>query len=67
MLPPPTPSEPVGIQALEAVLPPSILVAIWQAGMIGATGLELDVEFTSEGILVLMHHSTVDIKTDGSG
>ena len=67
MLPLPTPSGPAGVQALETVPPSSIAAAIWKAGTIGATGPELDVEFTSEGILVLMHHSTVGMTTDGSG
>ncbi|XP_066868312.1 glycerophosphodiester phosphodiesterase 1 isoform X2 [Kogia breviceps] len=33
----------------------------------GATGVELDIEFTSDGIPVLMHDSTVDRTTDGTG
>ncbi|XP_032461805.1 glycerophosphodiester phosphodiesterase 1 isoform X1 [Phocoena sinus] len=33
----------------------------------GATGVELDLEFTSDGIPVLMHDSTVDRTTDGTG
>jgi hypothetical protein len=33
----------------------------------GAAGVELDIEFTSDGVPVLMHDSTVDRTTDGSG
>ncbi|XP_038619397.1 glycerophosphodiester phosphodiesterase 1 isoform X2 [Tachyglossus aculeatus] len=33
----------------------------------GATGVELDIEFTSDGVPVLMHDDTVDRTTDGSG
>lgn len=33
----------------------------------GATGVELDLEFTSDGIPVLMHDNTVDRTTDGTG
>lgn len=33
----------------------------------GATGVELDIEFTSDGVPVLMHDNTVDRTTDGSG
>lgn len=33
----------------------------------GATGVELDIEFTSDGIPVLMHDNTVDRTTDGTG
>ncbi|ELR57301.1 Glycerophosphodiester phosphodiesterase 1 [Bos mutus] len=33
----------------------------------GAAGVELDLEFTADGIPVLMHDSTVDRTTDGTG
>ncbi|KAH0631902.1 hypothetical protein JD844_019801 [Phrynosoma platyrhinos] len=33
----------------------------------GATGVEIDLEFTADGIPILMHDSTVDRTTDGSG
>ncbi|KGL94552.1 Glycerophosphodiester phosphodiesterase 1, partial [Charadrius vociferus] len=33
----------------------------------GATGVELDLEFTADGVPILMHDETVDRTTDGSG
>uniref|UniRef100_A0A8C6EA13 Glycerophosphodiester phosphodiesterase 1 n=1 Tax=Moschus moschiferus TaxID=68415 RepID=A0A8C6EA13_MOSMO len=47
--------------------PENTLAAIRQAAKNGAAGVELDLEFTSDGIPVLMHDSTVDRTTDGTG
>ncbi|XP_006876013.1 PREDICTED: glycerophosphodiester phosphodiesterase 1 [Chrysochloris asiatica] len=47
--------------------PENTLAAIRQAAKNGATGVELDLEFTSDGIPVLMHDTTVDRTTDGTG
>ncbi|KAJ7409847.1 Glycerophosphodiester phosphodiesterase 1 [Pitangus sulphuratus] len=33
----------------------------------GATGVEVDVEFTADGVAILMHDDTVERTTDGSG
>ena len=38
-----------------------------QASKNGATGVELDLEFSSDGIPILMHDDTVDRTTNGSG
>ncbi|KAM8778465.1 glycerophosphodiester phosphodiesterase 1 isoform 1-T1 [Rhynchonycteris naso] len=47
--------------------PENTLAAIRQAAKNGATGVELDIEFTSDGIPVLMHDNSVDRTTDGTG
>ncbi|KAJ8246216.1 hypothetical protein GJAV_G00265120 [Gymnothorax javanicus] len=47
--------------------PENTLAAIREASRNGATGVELDLEFTSDGVPVLMHDETVDRTTDGSG
>ncbi|XP_006146650.1 glycerophosphodiester phosphodiesterase 1 isoform X2 [Tupaia chinensis] len=47
--------------------PENTLAAIRQAAKNGATGVELDIEFTADGIPVLMHDNTVDRTTDGTG
>ncbi|XP_025130282.2 glycerophosphodiester phosphodiesterase 1 isoform X2 [Bubalus bubalis] len=47
--------------------PENTLAAIRQAAKNGAAGVELDLEFTADGIPVLMHDSTVDRTTDGTG
>lgn len=33
----------------------------------GATGVELDLEFSADGVPILMHDETVDRTTSGSG
>lgn len=38
-----------------------------QASRNGATGVELDLSFTADGVPVLMHDETVDRTTNGSG
>lgn len=40
---------------------------IFKAAENGATGVELDVEFTADGVPILMHDDTVERTTDGSG
>ncbi|XP_064009935.1 glycerophosphodiester phosphodiesterase 1 [Pogoniulus pusillus] len=47
--------------------PENTLAAIRQAAENGATGVELDVEFTADGVPILMHDDTVERTTDGSG
>uniref|UniRef100_A0A8C5QKN4 Glycerophosphodiester phosphodiesterase 1 n=1 Tax=Leptobrachium leishanense TaxID=445787 RepID=A0A8C5QKN4_9ANUR len=47
--------------------PENTLAAIRTAAKNGATGVELDVEFTSDGVPILMHDDTVDRTTDGTG
>ncbi|XP_064317863.1 glycerophosphodiester phosphodiesterase 1 isoform X1 [Phalacrocorax carbo] len=47
--------------------PENTLAAIRQAAKNGATGVELDLEFTADGVPILMHDETVERTTDGSG
>ncbi|XP_029106337.1 glycerophosphodiester phosphodiesterase 1 [Scleropages formosus] len=47
--------------------PENTLAAIREASRNGAAGVELDLEFTADGIPVLMHDETVDRTTNGSG
>nr|XP_043903124.1 glycerophosphodiester phosphodiesterase 1-like [Solea senegalensis] len=47
--------------------PENTIAAIRQASKNGATGVELDVEFSADGVPILMHDKTVDRTTDGSG
>ncbi len=47
--------------------PSSTLFAIEQAVTAGATGIELDVHATADGVLVVCHDRTVDRTTDGTG
>ncbi|XP_048951227.1 LOW QUALITY PROTEIN: uncharacterized protein LOC118351073 [Canis lupus dingo] len=46
--------------------PENTLAGFWQAAKNGATGVQLDLEFTSDGIPNLMHDNTVDRTTDGT-
>lgn len=45
----------------------SCLCVPLQAGKNGATGVELDLEFSADGVPILMHDETVDRTTNGSG
>ncbi|KAM9843363.1 glycerophosphodiester phosphodiesterase 1-like [Aulostomus maculatus] len=47
--------------------PENTLAAIREARRNGATGVELDLSFTADGVPVLMHDETVDRTTNGSG
>ncbi|KAK2833461.1 hypothetical protein Q5P01_017350 [Channa striata] len=47
--------------------PENTLAAIREASRNGATGAELDLSFTADGVPVLMHDETVDRTTNGSG
>ncbi|XP_056662551.1 glycerophosphodiester phosphodiesterase 1 isoform X4 [Monodelphis domestica] len=47
--------------------PENTLAAIREVAKNGATGVELDIEFTADGVPVLMHDETVDRTTDGTG
>lgn len=47
--------------------PENTLAAIREAGKNGATGVELDLEFSADGVPVLMHDETVERTTNGSG
>ncbi|CAL1601786.1 unnamed protein product [Knipowitschia caucasica] len=47
--------------------PENTLAAIREASQNGATGVELDLEFSADGVPILMHDDTVDRTTNGSG
>ncbi|RVE75623.1 hypothetical protein OJAV_G00000610 [Oryzias javanicus] len=47
--------------------PENTIAAIREASKNGATGVELDLEFSADGVPILMHDDTVDRTTDGSG
>jgi len=47
--------------------PSSTLFAVRRALELGATGIELDVHATADGVLVVSHDGTVDRTTDGRG
>lgn len=47
--------------------PENTLAAIRQAAKNGATGVELDLEFSADGVPILMHDDSVDRTTDGIG
>ncbi|XP_074485284.1 glycerophosphodiester phosphodiesterase 1 isoform X1 [Sebastes fasciatus] len=47
--------------------PENTLVSIREASKNGATGVELDLEFTADGVPILMHDETVDRTTNGTG
>uniref|UniRef100_A0A3Q0SCU2 Glycerophosphodiester phosphodiesterase 1 n=1 Tax=Amphilophus citrinellus TaxID=61819 RepID=A0A3Q0SCU2_AMPCI len=47
--------------------PENTIAAIREASKNGATGVELDLEFSADGVPILMHDETVDRTTSGSG
>lgn len=47
--------------------PENTLVGIDQAFSLGADAIECDVNYTSDGAMILMHDATVDRTTDGTG
>ncbi|KAM4611448.1 glycerophosphodiester phosphodiesterase 1 isoform 2-T2 [Polymixia lowei] len=47
--------------------PENTMAAIRQASKNGAAGVELDLEFSADGVPILMHDDTVDRTTNGSG
>ena len=50
-----------------SVTPENTIVAIDSAFVAGADHVEIDIRLTSDGVAVLMHDSTVDRTTNGSG
>ncbi|XP_053712057.1 glycerophosphodiester phosphodiesterase 1-like [Synchiropus splendidus] len=47
--------------------PENTLAAIREASKNGATGVELDLEFSADGVPILMHDETLDRTTNGEG
>ncbi|XP_034441329.1 glycerophosphodiester phosphodiesterase 1 [Hippoglossus hippoglossus] len=47
--------------------PENTIAAIREAKKNGAAGVELDLEFSADGVAILMHDETVDRTTNGSG
>ncbi|KAG7484985.1 glycerophosphodiester phosphodiesterase 1 [Solea senegalensis] len=47
--------------------PENTIASIREASKNGATGVELDLEFSADGVPILMHDDTVDRTTDQSG
>ncbi|XP_033830518.1 glycerophosphodiester phosphodiesterase 1 [Periophthalmus magnuspinnatus] len=47
--------------------PENTIAAIREASKNGATGVELDLEFSADGVPILMHDDTVDRTTNGTG
>ncbi|ANB59521.1 glycerophosphodiester phosphodiesterase [Anoxybacteroides amylolyticum] len=47
--------------------PENTMVAFYEAERVGADGIELDVQMTKDGALVVIHDETVDRTTDGTG
>ncbi len=50
-----------------AIAPENTLAGVMAGVAIGAPFIEVDIHMTKDGVLVLMHDSTVDRTTDGSG
>lgn len=54
-------------RGLSSVAPENTLLALREAGRAGFYGAEFDIQHTSDGEWVLMHNSSVDAMTDGTG
>jgi len=62
-------SSPLNIahRGASAAAPPNTLAAFEKAVELGADGIEFDVHLSADGVPVVIHDSTVDATTDGSG
>lgn len=47
--------------------PENTMIAFYEAERAGADGIELDVQMTKDGALVVIHDETIDRTTDGTG
>ena len=57
----------IGHKGNSGIAPENTLVAIAEAFNVGADVVEVDVHLTADGVPVLMHDSTVDRTTNGTG
>lgn len=64
---PGTPVRAVGHRGAAAVAPENTLPGVRHAVAVGAHGVELDLQCSRDGELVVIHDETVDRTTDGSG
>lgn len=54
-------------RGFKAAAPENTMIAFEMARQAGADGMELDVQYTKDGHLVIIHDETVDRTTDGKG
>lgn len=47
--------------------PENTMIAFWEAERAGADGIELDVQLSKDGQIVVIHDETIDRTTDGTG
>jgi glycerophosphoryl diester phosphodiesterase len=47
--------------------PENTMIAFYEAERVGADGIELDVQLTKDGQIVVIHDETIDRTTDGTG
>ncbi|MFI2754933.1 glycerophosphodiester phosphodiesterase [Cellulomonas sp. P22] len=57
----------IGHRGNSSVAPQNTIVAFEAAWRAGAHGIEIDVQLTADGEVVVIHDDTVDATTDGSG
>jgi glycerophosphoryl diester phosphodiesterase len=57
----------IGHRGAAAVAPENTIASFRRAVELGPEAMELDVQRTKDGHLVVMHHDTVDRTTDGTG
>ncbi|WOF22539.1 glycerophosphodiester phosphodiesterase family protein [Microbacterium betulae] len=65
----PAPDRPLSFahRGSSARAPQNTMAAFERAARSGASGVEIDVHLTRDGVVVLMHDDTVDATTDGTG
>jgi len=59
--------EIIAHRGYSAEYPENTLLAFRKAFEVGASGIELDARLTSDNVVIIMHDSSVDRTTDGSG
>ena len=57
----------VGTRGASGYAPENTMAAFEKAVELGADGIELDVQLTKDGELVVIHDETIDRVSDGSG
>ena len=54
-------------RGFSGLYPENTMLAFRKAAEVGCDGIELDVQLTKDGVIVIMHDETIDRTTNGKG